>query len=398
MKNINFLLKTIGWFLFVLLGFFYLTGLKFLYPPYYSVIPLFIFGIIIFFKSYEINREYLTIIFIILIIVFMNIISMMYNQVFFIDYIKQIPFLFSINFFAAYFLIFIYLKFSRNKHSFIYLIVLSLILQLILSFCTYLSTPIYNHIFSIVDSNLDASQAEDFNSARIVGVGASFFGAGVLNCAILILLTIFYQKKIIQNHIFYILSFLVISVLGLMLSRTTAVGIILSLIILLINLNKFGSIKFFSLMFIIVLCAILSIPFINLYNDRIINIFKFGFEFIYNFEDSQAKDSIGRLREMLEVFPTNISTWLIGDAQYINESGGYYKNIDVGFTRIIYASGLIGLFLYIYIHFYLIKINNLFSGYKIYLYILFLILNVKGVANLFPILILLYFYKREVLK
>ncbi|WP_270405970.1 hypothetical protein, partial [Acinetobacter guillouiae] len=47
---------------FVLILFMYLTGLKLLYPPYYTMLPLFILGAFLFFLNIrKIEKEYLII-------------------------------------------------------------------------------------------------------------------------------------------------------------------------------------------------------------------------------------------------------------------------------------------------------------------------------------------------
>ncbi|MDA3440682.1 hypothetical protein MJ046_10035 [Acinetobacter bereziniae] len=384
---------------FVIMLFMYLTGLKLLYPPYYTVLPFFIIGLLGFFiNARSIKKEYIVVLLIIFFSFFSYVFSSLINQVFIFDYIKQIPLLFLFNFFSAFFLVKFAHNFFSDKFVFFKLIIFSIIFQILISFSSYLFPSIYNFIFAIVDVGLDLNQVDSFNSSRIVGVGASFFGAGVLNSFFLVLVTILYQKKIIKNSFFYFLSFLVISVIGLMLSRTTSIGIFLSLMIIVSNSNKIKNFKILLFLILSLILVFFSLPILNKLNDRLFDIIKFGFEFIYNFGDSQAKDSASELPRMFEKLPTSYLTWLIGDAQYLNESGGYYKNIDVGYLRILYATGLFGLFLYIYLHFYLIKNNEMFHGYRKYIFILFLILNIKGVANLFPFLILLFFYKKEVLK
>ena len=72
-----------------------------------------------------------------------------------------------------------------------------------------------------------------------------------------------------------------------------------------------------------------------------------------------------------------------------------HKNINFRFARFVYVNGIIGLVLYSFIHFYLIKMNNVFYRYRIYLFVLFLflLLNIKGILIFFPIL---FFYNIEV--
>lgn len=383
----------------VFLFFLYLNNIKINFLPYFSVLPFFIIGVVIFFLNYNsVKKEYVHILTIILTIIFAYLIGCLVNQSFFIDYVKQIPVFFLFYFFSSFFLFFLCTKLLKKIDSFFLIILFSIVFQITISLIGFINPLAYNFIFSIIDIGLQTDQLQEFNESRVVGVGASFFGAGVLNSFFIVFMTILFQQGYLKNKFIFIFIFIFISIFGLLLSRTTIVGVFLSILIILINILRKKNSIFIFIGFLFGFVFLTVLPMILSLNERISNIAEFGFQFIYDFKNSQAYSSTSEIPGMLKNMPENILTWIIGDAQYMNNSGGYYKDVDVGYLRLIYANGLIGLMLFIYLHFYLIANTKIFFGYRRYIFILFLLLNIKGVANLFPFLILLFIYDKEVVQ
>ena len=101
---------------------------------------------------------------------------------------------------------------------------------------------------------------------------------------------------------------------------------------------------------------------------------------------------------MWKTLPTDGKTWIIGDAQYEDERGGYYMHTDVGYLRVLFYGGLIGLFLYLL---YIYKVTHLVfirsgkdSQIKLFLtvyYLLVLIWMWKGHCDTNYVLYLLLF-------
>ena len=95
------------------------------------------------------------------------------------------------------------------------------------------------------------------------------------------------------------------------------------------------------------------------------------------------------------IFPENIKTWIIGDGFWANPSGsGYYMHTDVGYLRLIYYFGLVGLFVYLLMQF--VAIRTVFKNYNLsiifYLTVFtyLLILNLKGFADLLSFMFLFW--------
>ncbi|WP_447294729.1 hypothetical protein, partial [Acinetobacter baumannii] len=75
---------------------------------------------------------------------------------------------------------------------------------------------------------------------RLVGIGASFFAAGILNSFFLILLAYYINySKGKKNYFLLLTLFLIISIVGILFSRTTIIGIVLSIFFFLNYKNLF---------------------------------------------------------------------------------------------------------------------------------------------------------------
>ena len=162
---------------------------------------------------------------------------------------------------------------------------------------------------------------------------------------------------------FYILAFLILSVTGNMIARTTIVGTALGLAYLLINISPFKKNLSSSVLktWIWLIMEILAIVIlvVSLYNsdDKFRRRTRFAFEGFFSLvEEGHWRTGSNDVLESMYVFPDNPETWLIGDGyfvipgsdpNYMGESTeGYYKGTDVGYLRFIFFFGLIGLVIY----------------------------------------------------
>lgn len=236
------------------------------------------------------------------------------------------------------------------------------------------------------------------DSGRLYGIGASVDVAGTRFAAILVMIS-FLSIKIApykeKNKILlcYIISFLCISIIGNMMSRTTTLGIVLSFLyvgyvsrLYLLEFAKSSRkiIGFFAF------SLLLLIPFVVYkYNTDVDFYYKirFAFEGFFSLAEKGEWDvhSNEILKEMY-VFPDNLKTWIIGDGYFENPYysepyyvgpnwAGYYKATDVGYLRFIYYFGLLGLGLFSY---FMYKVGKTcaqrFPNYN-KLFIIILILN-----------------------
>lgn len=195
---------------------------------------------------------------------------------------------------------------------------------------------------------------------RLYGIGCALDVAGGRFAAILVIIACLSTRKQTLSRplwvTFYIMSALVIIIIGNMVGRTTTVGMVLAIvywIYMYFRGDKRG--QFSKYLFVVALC---SLPFIiYLYKTDLViqDYLRFGFEGFFSLVE-QGKWDVGSnniLREYMIVFPDNLKTWLIGDAYAMNPSEydplyigpvfkGFYMNTDVGYLRFIFYFGIIG--------------------------------------------------------
>lgn len=208
--------------------------------------------------------------------------------------------------------------------------------------------------------------------ARLSGIGAALDVAGLRFSAVAVMIGYILSKAAELSHkqvVTYLVSFLIIAVIGNMMSRTTTVGVGLALAYWVYSTNLFSlkqAIKNQKLWLWLggILCVTIPV-FIYLYfaNDAFYKNIRFGFEGFFSLWETgkwQTSSNDILLRHMV-VFPDNLHTWLIGDGYAANpldkanpdpyyigpDFHGYYMGTDIGYLRYIFYFGLIGTFLFI---------------------------------------------------
>lgn len=197
---------------------------------------------------------------------------------------------------------------------------------------------------------------------RLYGIGASFDTAGIrFSCAMLGLGYLIVHEISDKRKIWYWSLFLIIGIVGNIVSRTTTVGLVISIVYMaLSNFSLNGQITRSRVKFIgcgIVLTGLLVGGGYYLYNYSPVfgNYLRYGFEGFFNwFENGEwTTNSTDRLQRMV-VFPDNLKTWLIGDGWFLNpdDSNGFYKYVDIGYLNFIFYCGTIGvaIFISLFVH------------------------------------------------
>ena len=156
------------------------------------------------------------------------------------------------------------------------------------------------------------------------------------------------------------LSFVVITVIGNMIARTTITGTAIGLAYILWKSRPTGArltAEQMKMMSVIGLTIVIALPLIVYYynNDsKIHNDLRFAFEGFFSLAEKGEWDvsSNNTLKSMI-VWPDNLHTWILGDGYmenpkddpyYVGEvTKGYYKNTDIGYLRFIFYFGIIGL-------------------------------------------------------
>lgn len=229
---------------------------------------------------------------------------------------------------------------------------------------------------------------------RLMGFGGFFFGAGIINSIALILIVFLLLEKRNTNIEKIVLKFCYIFILlvGLLISRTTVLGFILSIFYYFFTVRKASILKFFSIINILLFFIFTGIIIFYLLNSELKLWIK---QFVY----IQGKSSLKVLVNMYDIIPKSLKTYIIGDAQWGNVNDGYYMKTDVGYIRLIFFYGLIGLsiqLLWLY-NLCLLK-NKTLRKLNITFFLLILVLNLKGEVSYIPILFYVfcldkYYYK-----
>lgn len=306
-------------------------------------------------------------------------------------FLKQIRFLA-----ASYFIFYIYkIKYKEKYYEKVLLDIVKVILfDNLLALIRFIN-PIINEKLTFIQTNgSDLKILEELANSkiRLVGFGEAFFGAGMINSIALIL--IIYLIKYLNNKNYFLIgSYIFIFLIGTLSSRTTLIGVGIS-IFYYSYLNSKNTVSYLRKIFlssVVFLSVSFGLIFILVTTvDTFKNIYEVFFV-------EYGSKSILHLFKMWEIIPKEVSTLFFGDFRWNEyEQGklvGYYKNTDVGYLRIIWATGLLGLINFITYSVLLCK-NIKMGLYKneralvTNLLILQLILNLKGYID---ILMIVYF-------
>ena len=223
-----------------------------------------------------------------------------------------------------------------------------------------------------IDLNADVQQFVDryYSDAaffhakkRMYGFGCGLDVAGGRFSAVLIMIAYLLYKESCANDwrsiSLYMICFIIISVIGNMIGRTTTVGMILGLLVIIYSFSsKDANHQYVRL--ILGLIATFTLIAVILYNSdaRWQNHFEFGFEGFFSMVEKGKWDV--HSNEMLKdgfIYPDNTKTWLIGDG-YFDEplstdpyyTGpdfyGYYMGTDSGYSRFLFYFGVVGLLIF----------------------------------------------------
>lgn len=242
-----------------------------------------------------------------------------------------------------------------------------------------------NSIFiKIYPPNNDIIVRYLISKVRFMGLGGFFFSGGIILSIALILITYLIVNNFISNKekcIFYFL-YIFIFLIGILISRTTIIGFILSIFYYLKN-KKYMLFK----MILLVLFSTILLFVLFQFLDKKIQ------EWIIYFIYIRGQKSLMSLIAMYEIFPNNIKTFFIGDGLWGDVNRGYYMNTDIGYIRTIFFNGVIALILQIIFNYKLTRIKDpQLKELSIILFFLYLILNLKGYVAYLPISLFIYVY------
>ena len=241
---------------------------------------------------------------------------------------------------------------------------------------------------------------------RLIGIGVSFDPAGIRFSAALIICAAMLVDKASNSKavILYTASFYIIAIIGNMLSRTTTVGAVLAILLIVYesriwkgmcakgieNIFKIGVISIIIIIPILIYLYKTSASFRELTD--------FGFEGFISYvrTGKWETNSSNILQGMWNVWPDSLKTWLIGDGYFANPDNPrlYYLGTDVGYARIIFYCGIFGLGMFGCLFIYLVKVfSTLYPDYSFlfwFLLILQFVIWMKVSTDIFLIFALYY--------
>ncbi len=257
---------------------------------------------------------------------------------------------------------------------------------------------------------------------RLYGIGCALDVAGLKFCAVLVLLAYFTINPSRKINIYietalYVVAFFIIGILGSMISRTTSIGVLLTIAywIWALIYNKHSTSqqqaryfwKTITLAFVLLIPTIIYLYQIDTdFHEKL----RFGFEGFFSLAEKGEWNVSSNNRLMgMWVWPDNPVTWLIGDGYfdspdanpyYIGPSfEGYYMGTDIGYCRFIFYFGLIGLATFsVYFINCARQCSNIIPQCKI-IFWLILLINFIGWAkvssDIFPIYALILMLGKE---
>lgn len=393
--------------------FFYIYPILFINIPVttriaFSFIGFFMLCYSFLYKNIYVSKKYIYLSIILLLILLLSFLSVIVNETQDLEFIKY-PFSFIAILFGAYALINILHVVNKSYIDFCFvaeLIIGVVLIQSVIALVMYIIPDFYNLLISLQNiSGAEYYKMSSLSDMRVIGFGSQYFGAGITNGFALIILAYLIRIGYYGNSIFKAsIAYVVIFSVGIAMARTTFIGLGLSFILLLpfqsalkINIMLFKrNVKLICILFLI---FVFGYGFVSaLYpsaTSRIEPLVNFALEMFLNYinKGQFTTESTSQL-ETMYVFPDNIYTYFIGDGLYTAVDGLYYMGTDVGYLRLLFYFGVVGVFLFIALQFALLIFSVPKSGDKskfvciVFIYII--VLNFKGFADLSSILALFF--------
>ena len=211
---------------------------------------------------------------------------------------------------------------------------------------------------------------------RMYGIGAALDPAGIRFSTILILIAHqFSTDPEVRARGLYqttaLIAYTIITIIGLVISRTTMVGAVMGIGYILLSLVRLRQGGFVTLrmvriffVFLLVLTGIVVFS-IFLYhaNSTFEGYLRFGFEAFFNWVETGEfrTNSTDELSKMW-VWPEDVRTWIIGRGTY----GVFENDTDIGYCNFTFYCGMIGMVIFsiyfLYVH---LSLNRRFRQFWI---------------------------------
>ena len=233
--------------------------------------------------------------------------------------------------------------------------------QCILAYAMTLSPALKSFVDSLMGNAADFMGPAE---GRIYGLGAALDPAGLRFAAVLVILAhLIHETDSATDRgleAFYLFAFILIGVVGNMISRTTIIGIGIALLYGIILLFVEKRERYLSGFWVTAsLCILASLGLIVLLyqtNYTFRSNLRFGFEGFFSLvEKGYWETNSTNILKGMVIWPESLKTWAIGDGLFFNSEGtpdrfgqletGFYMDTDIGYLRYIFYFGSIGLVL-----------------------------------------------------
>lgn len=192
---------------------------------------------------------------------------------------------------------------------------------------------------------------------RMYGFGAALDSGGVVFSVVLVLIAhqIAQWRNQEENKKFlayYLIAFIIITIIGNMIARTTTVGAITGLIYILISYIKIQrggyisgqNLRFYGILATLVFIAVfISVTLYNSSPDFRDNL-RFAFEGFFNWAETGefSTGSTDKLNAVMWIWPEDTRSWIIGTGLF----GNFVYSTDIGYCRFTLYCGLVGLVIF----------------------------------------------------
>lgn len=298
-------------------------------------------------------------------------------------------------FFASYFII----KTTSNElntyDKFLYLIVLTVFVESIITIAIRYIPFLGNILFAIQEfQTKDPTDISWLYVNRFVGLGeAAYFGV-VPSCSIGLVsaMAIIVEGKTRYNFFLWF-EFVVIAIISFLVARISVVVPIICILWYLYNNSKkkkIGKILSVSAIGVIALIGVFSL--LKMYLPD--SVFGWAFESFEGGRNESADTVID------QIFGTHFTykTFLVGDGLYTTDHNTYYGGKDIGYYRQIFYAGIVGLFGVVLFHLKIVKKCRRYLPTKqmremsLYLLLCYFAAMFKGDKPFFDMFMLLYVY------
>lgn len=301
-------------------------------------------------------------------------------------------------FFSAYFIIFVLFNVHRKPtfEVIVGYITAAIILQCIITFAINQNEDAKEFFFSLQmeGGDFNAETREIIEEQRLIGYGTGLFGAGMVAGYCLIFITYLISKLRLTKIQFaaFTLAYCFVFFIGLFSARTTVIGLAGSVVFLAVlyfidgSTNKKQPVSFISVSVILFFFgAGLATVYFPDYTD-------WAYEMFDNYKKTGkfSTDSSNTLYHLFYL-PATVNEILFGT----NKGMTFWGN-DMGFARLIWFCGAVGLVLYFAYQFYIAQLTmtkDLSANMLVLsVFAYSLVMNIKGFTDMNPTLYLFLFY------